>query len=378
MKIISASRRTDIPAFYSRWFLNRLEAGYCHWRNPYGGQVTRVSLAPDDVLAIVFWTRNPRPLLSHLAELRGRDYPFYFHVTINGYPRTIESHNPPVDAATATFRSISKVVGPTAVHWRYDPIVLSDATPLEEHIARFDRISAALAGYTERCYFSFVDMYGKTARNLARVEREHGLTITQPDLAEQRELVRELQRIASARGITLYACCEADLVGEGARDVHEETIGMPVQSSACIDTDTIRALLLRDAMPGSGRGRELAERRLDALDRQRAAPTRQDCGCVQVTDIGAYDTCAFGCTYCYATNSRAVAHRNMQGHDPTDSILLRPPSLRGVNLDERAIRPPAARTARTGAGGEQVMLFTLPERVDHMGNAASTPAIHAD
>lgn len=315
MKIISASRRTDIPAFYSRWLLNRLDAGFCHWINPFGGQVYRVSLRPEDCLAIVFWTRNPLPLLPYLRDLQRRGYRFYFHVTINGYPPDIEHNNPAVDKAVAAFRALSDLIGPAVTHWRYDPIVISDRTPPAYHIEQFDRLSAALEGATERCSFSFLDFYGKTRRNLARLSRERGITFEDPDVEHQRTLVAALAAIARARAIALYACCEAPLVDDGAG----------VAASKCIDSDMIRLL------------------RGDADVRLKAAPTRDGCGCAEAVDIGAYDTCAFGCAYCYATNSAETARLRVRAHDPSDTVLWRPSSLRGVDLTEREFTPGSKR-----------------------------------
>jgi hypothetical protein len=325
MRIVSASRRTDIPAFYTPWLLKRLQAGFCHWINPYGGQVKRVSLRPEDCLAIVFWTRNPAPLLPHLPALRSAGYHCYFHYTINGYPRAIESHNPPLGAAVDTFRRLAATMAPDLVHWRYDPIVLSDATPADYHLARFAALARHLEGHTRRCYFSFVDFYGKTERNLRRVERDHDVRFSRPDLGEQRQLTRRLREIAAAHGIALYSCCNDGLVGEG------------VERSRCIDLDTIA--LLRPDLP-------LAVR---------AAPTRQDCGCVECDDIGAYDTCAFGCAYCYATNSRAAALQRRADHDPEDTVLWRPLPLRGVDLATREVRPKARLSS--GGRGAQLRLF---------------------
>ncbi len=311
MRIISASRRTDIPAFYSRWLLNRLRAGFCHWINPFGGQVYRLSLRPEDCLAIVFWTRNPAPLLPHLHDLHERGYHFYFHVTINGYPLPIETHGPPQAAAVAAFQRLSDSISPDLSLWRYDPIVLSDLTPPAYHMEQFDALSRQLQGYTKRCYFAFVDFYGKTERNLKQLSLANGLTFQRPLVDEQRSLVQALRRIAAGRGITLYSCCDKELVGEGVQRAH------------CIHLDLIRRV------------------RGDPQLRVASAPSRQDCGCLSAADIGAYDTCAFGCTYCYATNSRAAALQRTHEHDAEDSVLWRPASLRGVDLAARE-RPPAA------------------------------------
>ena len=309
MRVISASRRTDIPAFYSRWLLNRIRAGFCHWLNPFASQVYRVSLAPEDCLALVFWTRNPQPLLAHLDFLRREGFRFYFQLTITGYPRPIESHTPPLEEAIASFRRLSQLVGPERVFWRYDPILLGDLTPERYHVERFDRISGELAGYTRRCYFSFVDLYGKAVRNLGKAGREHGVALVgQPAPDARLDLVRRLRDLAARRDITLHACCEPALAVDGIQRAH------------CVDADVVQTLWA-DAAPDSRPALAL-----------RAAPTRKGCGCVESADVGAYDTCVFGCAYCYATNSREAALARLRAHDPDDSILCRPESLRGVDL----------------------------------------------
>ncbi|MCT7994418.1 DUF1848 domain-containing protein [Laspinema olomoucense] len=302
MKIISASRRTDIPGFYSKWFLNRIQAGFCHWLNPISSKVYRVSLLPEDCLAIAFWTRNPKPLLPHLDFLEQQGYYFYFHFTIIGYPKAIESHNPPIEVSIETFQKLSRRLSPERVQWRYDPIVLSDVTPASYHLERFDLLTRQLEGYTRRCYFSFVDFYGKTERNLGKVSQTHGIKFQRPSLEEKSRLLQQLHDIAEPRGIKLYSCCEDALLGMGVEKAH------------CIDMDIIKML------------------RSDSDLGLKAAPTRQDCGCVEAVDIGAYETCMFGCTYCYATNRRDTALKRSQDHDPEDTVLWRPQTLRGVDL----------------------------------------------
>lgn len=307
MRIISASRRTDIPAFYSQWFLNRIQAGFCHRLNPVSGQVYHVSLQPKDCLAIVFWTRNPRPLLPHLDFLHNQGYYLYFHFTIIGYPKAIESTNPPLDVSIATFQHLSEYLSPKFVHWRYDPILISDLTPDEYHLEQFEFLSRQMEGYTHRCYFSFVDFYGKTERNLEQVTQKHGVKFQRPSIEEQRRLVQQLRDMAAPRGITLYSCCEDNLICEGIEKAH------------CIDMDVIQML------------------RPDIESRLKAAPTRPECGCVESVDIGAYETCIFGCTYCYATNSRDTALKRMREHDPNDTVLWRPAKLRGLNLIDQEL-----------------------------------------
>lgn len=294
MNLISASRRTDIPAFYSRWFVNRIREGFCHWVNPFGGGVSRVSLACADVLGIVFWTRYPLPLLPFLPEIEDRGYRFYFYFTLTGYGAPLECHNPPLEKAVEAFRTLSARVSPPRVHWRYDPIILSGQHTAEWHVSQFGRLADALSGSTHRCYFSFVDLYGKTRRNLARAGRE---TILDPTTAERMRLIGEFRDIANRYGITLYACCEDALRDAG------------VEKARCVDASLL--------------GVDVERRR---------KPTRPGCGCMQSIDIGAYDTCRFDCAYCYATNSSAAANRRAASHDPSDSLLWRPARLRGCEL----------------------------------------------
>ena len=302
MRVISASRRTDIPALYAKWFMNRVRDGYCHWVNPFGGQVYRVSLLPKDVAAIVFWTRYSAPLHKYLAELEERQLTSYFHFTITGYPRWLEPQAPKVESALESFRELSGCLDPSRVIWRYDPIILSDRTPADYHRERFSELSAQLKGFTSTCYFSFATFYGKTMRNLAKAAEAEGAAIFQPELAETLGLVRELADVAARRGMTLKVCsCDA-LVGAG------------VERGACID-----ARLLQKLRP-------------DLYLGMKAAPTRDDCGCCEATDIGAFDTCTFGCSYCYANTSHRAAVDRRGRHDPQDTLLWRPSTLAEVDI----------------------------------------------
>ena len=302
MKIISASRRTDIPAFYTDWFMNRIRDGFCHSINPFGGQVYRVSLRPEDCLAIVFWTRNPTPLIRHLDFLRREGYRFYFHFTINDYPKFLESHSPPRHTVINAFKRLSNLISPEFTLWRYDPILFSKVTTESYHLEKFDSLSRQLEGYTNRCYFSFVDFYGKTERNLRRIEQEHNLSFHRPAIDEQKHLAHQLREIASARGITMYSCCHDNLIGYGIEKAH------------CIDANLV------------------AQLRPDVKAHPHLSPTRQDCGCAKSFDIGSYDTCPYGCVYCYANNSRDAARKRMRSHDASDTVLWRPATMRGLDL----------------------------------------------
>jgi len=297
-KIISASRRSDIPAFYSRWFLRRLEEGYCDWIHPFTGKLERVSLLPEDCLSIVLWTRNPAPLFPALRDLLSSGHFPCFHFTVTGYPKPLESHCPEMALSLRRLRELAERVGPESVIWRYDPIVVSSQTPLAFHLEQFAAIARGLEGAIRRVYFSFVDRYGKTRQSFERLSRQHGIGFHEPSELERKNLVLRLRDAAARHGMTLYACCEDELVGEG------------VEKGRCIDLGWIRRL------------------RPDVHERLRRRPSREQCGCTESVDIGAYDTCAFGCCYCYATRSREAALARLREHDPDDTLLYRPRRMR--------------------------------------------------
>lgn len=299
MRLISASRRTDIPAFYSRWFLRRLAEGFCHWINPFSGGVRRISLRPEETLGIVAWTRNPAPLAASLEALQRAGHRLAFHFSINGYPKSLESHNPPVESAVETFREFSRRLPAGRLWWRYDPIVLTEATPPEWHRKNFSRIAASLEGATRRCYFSFTSFYRKTRRNLSA----SGLWWREPAAEEKLEMTRRLGLVAREHGIEMYSCSDDSLVAAGAGKAH------------CVDA----GVFLPEAPPQASPFKLM--------------PTREDCGCSESVDIGAYDTCPFGCLYCYATNSRRAALARLRKHDPEDTVLWRPATLAGKDLD---------------------------------------------
>ena len=287
--------------------MNRLQVGYCHVLNPFGGQVYRVSLEPDQVIALAFWTRNPAPMFRHLDRLDALGYAYFFNQTVTNYPTGFESHNPSLQASITAFQRLATRLSPWRVQWRYDPIILSSATPPAWHLEQAETIARALQGFTDHCTFSFVDYYGKTRRNLGLVSRQLGVQFYNPSLEEQRELAGKLAQTISRYGISLFTCCNDLLIGER------------VQKNHCIDIDIVRRL----------------SPNLETYPAPK--PTRKDCGCLASVDIGVYDTCLFGCTYCYATNNRQAALKRKASHDPSDSLLWRPPDLTGRDLEEIAV-----------------------------------------
>ncbi len=287
--IVSASRRTDIPAFYAQWLGERLGAGSCEVPNPFNPrQVSRVSLRPEEVDAIVFWTRHARPLFPLLAELDRRGYRYYFLYTIIGYDRRLEARTPPLEVALRTFRELAERRPAGSVVWRYDPIVLGAAYPPEEHLRRFETIAASLEGRARRVVISLVDLYKKTERRVGKVLEWGGEVAREPDrYPGLDEFLARLAQIARRHGMSIEACSEGrDLTGLG------------IGATKCIDDRLLRELFGGDWPTRKDPGQ------------------REHCRCVPSRDIGVNDTCLFGCRYCYATGSHELARRRHAEHDP--------------------------------------------------------------
>lgn len=287
--IVSASRRTDIPAFYMPWLLNRLSCGFSMVRNPMNSrQIRRVELTPGAVDCIVFWSKNPEPLLVRFDELEAFGIPFGIGFTLNAYGSDLEPGVPPLPERIATFRALAQRLGPQKMVWRYDPIAFSPGYDEDFHRNAFRRIADELAGSTTHCITSFLDFYARTIRNLA------GTQVREPALEECRTLAAELSGIASTRGIRLEACAESG-------------IGLP--PAACIS-------------------REWAETICNHAVAARKDPgQRRLCNCIRSIDIGTPDCCPHGCLYCYANRSPESARRRAQTtYDPDSPFLCSSPA----------------------------------------------------
>ena len=291
--IISASRRTDIPAFYAEWMVRRLREGYCAVPNPFNrNQVSRISLRPQDVDVIVFWTRNPRPLMPYLEELDSRGYRYYFQFTILGYPREIDRKSPPVAAAVRTFSELSERLGSSRVIWRYDPIVLTRFTPPAFHRDNFQQLAESLRNRTRRSVVSIVDSYRKTESRMRKLEGTSA-AMQPPDAGEFERLMCALGELARVNGMDIVSCAE---------EIDLRPFG--IRPGKCVDNEVIAEAFGVD-VPGT------------------KDPTQRNaCGCVVSRDIGMYESCLFGCQYCYATKSFDKARANFQEHDPNSPSLL--------------------------------------------------------
>ncbi len=290
--IVSASYKTDIPAFYGDWFARRLAAGHCRVVNPWSGQVHTVGLSPDTVDGFVFWTRNVRPFAPGLAPIRKR-FPFVVQYTVTGYPRLLETSVVAPSHAVEDIRHLATEFGPRVAVWRYDPILLSSLTPAPWHKQNFARLAEALAGTVDEVVVSFTQFYRKTRRNLAALAAQHGLSWHDPPADEKRAMIADLSAIAGAHGMRLTLCTQPDLDEEGRF------------AARCIDAERLSAVA----------GHTIVAR---------IKGNRPGCACAESRDIGAYDTCPHGCAYCYAVRDRTAAKRRYAGHDRDDAYLVPP------------------------------------------------------
>jgi len=282
--ILSVSRRTDIPAFYTDWFINRIKAGFVHVRNPMNyHQVSKVSLAPDVIDCMVFWTKNPTPILDKLKLIS--NYNYYFQVTINAYDKEIERNVPETNIIINTFQNLSMKIGKQKTIWRYDPIFYSSDIDLSYHLRNFGEIASQLTGFTNRCIISFADVYRKTERNMRYIQ----------PLSEYMmlEMGARLSAIAKSFDMEIMACSESiDLSPVG------------IENAKCIDDFLISAIIGQKIYVGKDKNQ------------------RSECGCVTSVDIGAYNTCKHGCLYCYANYSDTSVKNNTLKHNPHSPFLI--------------------------------------------------------
>ncbi|MEQ8193549.1 MAG: DUF1848 domain-containing protein [Rhodospirillales bacterium] len=291
--IVSASYKTDIPAFFGEWFRRRLKAGACDVANPYGGPSFTVPLGPDSVDGFVFWTRNAGPFMATLRDLHADRRPFVVQFTITGYPRALEAATIPPERAVHQIREIAAAFGPRAAIWRFDPILFSSLTPPAWHRETFARLAQTLKGSVDEVVVSFTQIYRKTQNGLDRAARAHGLTWRDPCDDEKQDLLGDLAAIARENAMRLAVCGQKKLIVAGAHEAR------------CIDAERLS---------------DIANKPIRALGKAH----RKTCGCWASKDIGAYDTCVQGCAYCYAVNGQARARAQHARHDPAESFLVAP------------------------------------------------------
>lgn len=279
--IISASRRTDIPAFYADWLINRLGAGYCLVKNPYNpAQTKRISLLREDIDGMVLWTKNAAPLLPKITELDCFSY--YFQYTITPYHQDVESGLADKKATVIpAFLELADRIGRARMIWRYDPIVITPRYSFDYHIRAFAKLCELLAGSTEKCVISFAIAYKSVRKNLAAINH------IELSIQDKIQLAKALLLIAKDHGIALCACCELP-----------ELYEVGVQPVACVDAN------------------------LFGVDATRDKNQRDGCNCAVSVDIGAYNSCMNGCRYCYANHNETRVRKNYADHNSDSELLV--------------------------------------------------------
>ena len=281
--IINTGTRTDIPAFFHRWFLKRIEEGFVLSKNPYNNQIYRYNFSPDNVDCLCFCSKNPRPLVKRLDELS--DYRQFWFVTINPYENDIEVNVPDCRKVMKTFRELSESLGTDCVSWRYDPIFITDKYSLDFHIDKFEQMASELSGHVSDCTISFIDLYKKVLRNFPEARE-----VTK----EERLVIGEnFSRIAREYDIQMKTCVEGTLLDRFGFD-----------STGCMTQQVLEKAIGNTLKVPKGKYRN------------------RECNCLMGRDIGLYNTCMHGCKYCYANSNMKLVKRNQKLHNPDSPLLI--------------------------------------------------------
>ena len=312
--IISASRRTDIPAFYSEWLFNRIKAGHALVKNPLNQkQVFKVSLDPDYVDAIVFWTKNPAPMLPQINKLENYKYCFLF--TITPYDAEFERGLPDKKIIIDTFKKLSDTIGPEKVIWRYDPIIFTPRFNIKFHTDAFSRLASDLHGYTEKCIFSYMTFYSKCLKNMGCIE------YSVPEDDEKNDLALIMAQSAIRYNIKLQSCADQN------EYIHDNIV-----KGGCIDSELISIIS----------GKKIST----AKDKNQ----RPGCLCSASRDIGIYNSCTHGCIYCYANYNLHTAQRILEKYDPKSALLC--DTLTGVEKIYTSKEDPVSRNSSEDLQGK--------------------------
>lgn len=292
--IINTGCRTDIPAYFSEWFFNRIKEGYVYVRNPYyQNQVMKYKLTPDVVDCLSFCTKNPAPMLPRIHEIDA--FGQFWFVTITPYGKEIEPNVPDKEKVIEDFEKLSVAIGIEKIGWRYDPIFITNKYTLENHIENFEKIASKLSGYTQNCVISFIDLYEKTKRNFPGVRE-----VTRE---ERCIIAREFVHIGEKYDIQIKTCVEG-----------QELSQYGVDCSGCTTKPVIERAI--------GNSLKIHQKK----------STRNGCNCLLGNDIGAYNTCGHGCIYCYANYDVQTVRNNIKLHN------LNSPFLIGGNMNGDVIK----------------------------------------
>lgn len=300
--VLNTGMRTDIPAFYSKWFMNRIREGYVLTRNPYDPlQVMRYKLDPAVVDILAFGTKNPAPLLPYMDELS--KFRTYWFVTMNPYGRPVEPNVPEWKETAASIRELSRAAGPKAVSWRYDPVIVNDVFSVDWHIEHFEKMAEEMSGYVETCMIGFLDMYEKTKKNFP-----DGRSVR---LAEKAAVGKAFRKISEANGIRLIGCYEDQDLAQYGIDV-----------SGCMTHNALEHVGdFRLTIPKSETSVQKRIGSSASITDEQIRDHLENGGCILGNDIGAYNTCPHGCLYCYANYNKETAAANYRAHDPDSAYL---------------------------------------------------------
>ena len=284
--IISASRRTDIPSYYSEWFFNRIKEKWVYVRNPMNiHQISKINLEPEVVDCIVFWSKNPKPMIDKLQLIK--DYFYYFQFTLNSYGQDIEVNLPFKDERIETFKKLSDKIGPVRIIWRYDPILLNDKYNMSYHVDNFEKCASILKGYTEKVTFSFIDFYKRITENIKLINAYEITT-------EEKNIIAEkFSKIAKENNLLIDTCAE---------DIDLSKYG--IEHARCIDDRLITRIIGYN------------------FTAEKDKTQRLECGCIKSIDIGEYNSCSNGCIYCYANYSHTLVEKNTKKHICLSPLLI--------------------------------------------------------
>ena len=272
--------------------MQRLDEGYAGYLNPFGNTVHQVSLLPEDVVCFVFWSKNFTPFMEELKGIQSRGYHFYFNYTITGLSSYFEKNVLNEKMTSENLQNLAEEYGVKKMNWRYDPIIISDITPVQYHIERFEQLFEKLAAYCGRCIISFATHYPKVKKQFEKLKKETGINVSIPSVEDKKKIVEGITKIASKNHLEINICCETELTDD---------IILPAR---CIDGD-----LINELFP-------------DTLNLKfKKGSLRKNCGCCMSKDIGKYDTCPHGCNYCYANSNDKIIKKNQNEMDIESPIL---------------------------------------------------------
>lgn len=311
--IISASRSTDIPAFYSKWFFNRLEKGYIAWTNPFNQQTQYVSL--DETRFIVFWTKDPRPIMPYLKLLDEKKIGYYFQITLNDYEaESLEPNVPAVSDRISTFIELSNQIGKQRTVWRFDPLMHSNELSVDLLLVKIESIGSQIYRHTEKLVFSFADIniYRKVINNLGRLASSY----REFNTADIEYFSKKLGVLNRKWSLKLATCAE---------EVPLEKFG--IAKNRCIDDELISRISPSDKILGKflrydSSYSDLFSGTTDAARKLKDKGQRKACGCIISKDIGMYNTCSHLCAYCYANSSANLVQSNYKKHNDNAASII--------------------------------------------------------